>query len=110
MNIIRRLQEVARRCRGRHDKWNRHEYGEPPSHIIRDKKTAVFAISEIERLRVENENLRELLLERDGGVHDSDCPARWPEEYRNPVCKCGHDEAVRALGSVCGQGATGDDA
>ena len=39
----------------------------------------------------ENETLRELLIERDGGTHDADCKVHNPGIKR---CNCGHAEVV----------------
>ena len=44
--------------------------------------------------KAENQRLREALIERDGGSHDSDCKI-----YRMAIrkCTCGHDLAQQAL-------------
>jgi len=46
--------------------------------------------------RVENTRLRKLLIERDGGTHDTDCKIHNPSIKR---CTCGHDEVAALIGS-----------
>ena len=49
---------------------------------------------ELEEAKQKVQELERVLTERDGGVHDTHCKIY---RHYDPVCTCGHDEAMKLL-------------
>ena len=48
---------------------------------------------ERDQLKANNERLRDVLMQRDGGVHDSDCDIKYGRKF----CTCLHNETIKLL-------------